>query len=276
VFRIYTVSAGEGKVFWMYPAGAASEHDGSIFPNARDAQGNRIYPGMTGQEAFTQFCHDLAYNLFSAKPHHYPNVLLSFFDTVDPSPQPDTLWYQTFDMLVGRIRQAEQEIGSAPHIVINHFKSAEDLQWVANYIGGGYRTDNVLFSGHIYRYHNTFDLFGPRPDASVTYEYIRSYIGDGDKLAYKYIMDTYNVPVLATTIGAFRGQRTNADGEAEYQTFVKSLQALNEFKIGYCAYCWPQDNDDPPAFAMSTSTTSRSPAYANRVGQALIDAIAEN
>jgi len=286
--RVYTVDAQEGKVPWPFPVGIGYEHDGSIFPGWYDGNHPDVYDGppLMGMESFGQFCYDFAYDLFSAKPHHYPNVLLSFFDDVDPrgydpdndpwgynATGPDDLWFKTFDLAATRIREAEQAVGSDPHILVNHYMYCEDLQWVAHYINGSYRTDNVIFSSHIYRHHKTFDLFGPTPNASVATEYIRSYIGDGDKLAYKYIMDTYNVPVLATAIGCFRGYRTDAEGEAEYQTFVKSLQALNEFKIGYWAYCWPQCSSNE--FVMSNNTYSRSPNYADRVGQALIYAISD-
>lgn len=301
--RLYTVDAREGKVPWMFPLepygySAGYAHDGSIFPGWYDGSNPSVYSGppLTGMESFGQFCYDFAYDLFNAKPHHYPNVLLAFFDDVDCWPAPDSMWFQTFDLALRRVREAEQAVGSDPHILVNHYMYCEDLQWVNDYMtqtnaltGEPYRADNVIFSSHIYRVHETFDYmpgYG-RPDASVPYEDIKVFIGSetGDLsngrhftngLGYRSIMDKYDVPTMCTAIGSERGWQTTSHGEAEYQTFVKSLLALNELGVGYWAYCWPQDNSEPPevTFRLSSNYYSRSPTYANRVGQALIDAIA--
>ena len=301
--RLYTVDAREGKVPWMFPLepygySGGYEHDGSIFPGWYDGNHPDVYdgPALTGMESFGQFCYDFAYDLFSAKSHHYPNVLLAFFDDVDCWPAPDSMWYETFDLALRRVREAEQAVGCDPHILVNHYMYCESLQWVNGYMteinpltGENYRSDNVIFSSHIYRVHETFDYmpgYG-RPSADVPYEDIKAFIGNEtgilsngrpftNGLGYRSIMDKYDVPTLATAIGAERGWLTTSHGEAEYQTFVKSLRALNEFGIGYWAYCFPQDNSEPPevTFRLSSNYYSRSPDYANRVGQALMDAIA--
>jgi len=298
--RLYTVDAQEGKVPWMFPLepygySSGYAHNGEIFPGWYDGNHPAVYSGppLDGMESFGQFCYDWAFDLFSARSHHYPNVLLAFFDDVDPWPAPDSMWFQTFDLALRRVREAEQAVGSDSHLLVNHYLYCGDLQWVNAYMtetnaltGEDYRSDNVVFSSHIYRVHETFDLMpGGRPNANTPYEDIRDFIGysraSGSQyseygLAYREIMDTYDVPVHVTAIGAERGWLTTNYGEAEYQTFVKSLQALNEFGIGYWAYCWPQDNSDPPqvTFRLSSNYYSRSPDYANRVGLALTDAIA--
>lgn len=179
----------------------------------------------------------------------YPNVIFQLYDEPDGNV---TLWFETAKQAITAIRNA-----GAENLVVVHWQYCGDNMWIADWIDGGYPTHNIVFSNHIYRFHGTFDY---NPDSPVDINYIRTQLGDniGNHRAYKYITDTYNVPIWASAIGAYDGATDNN----EYTYFKNTLQVLNEWNISYAAYQWFRS--DMPWFIGDHQP--------NRVGQALIDA----
>lgn len=245
--RPYGVEAGwagvgEGRVEFPFPDGSPYSHDGHIFPDA---------------QSFANFWYDVAYELAG-----YPNVIFNLYD--EPVTDPITRWFDAAQLCIQKIRQAELDAGGYTHIIMVHWAYCADCQWIAQWINEGRPTENIVFSNHVYRYHGTFE---DNPNSPTDINYIRTQLADADKLAYKYIQDTYNIPVMVTAIGAAYG----ATNDGEYTCFANCLSVFNEWEMGYWAYHWYPDD---PLWSINTlSATSRGPSYANRVGQALIDAI---
>jgi len=98
-------------------------------------------------------------------------------------------------------------------------------------------------------------------------DYIRNFLANPPSsesytgVGIKYVMDTYNVPIWVTAMGAYRG----FEDDSEYEYFKNTLTVLNEWEVSYCAYQWFRS--DLPWYIGWHEP--------NRVGQALIDAIAE-
>lgn len=252
--RVYSPEAGmwgmggEGRVGCPFPASTWMEpaHDGHIFPNA---------------QAFANFWYDLAHELAS-----YPNVIFTLYDEPCCYEQE---WFDAAELCIQKIRQAEQDAGGYTHIVMVHYNYCGDCLWMEDYINGGYPTENIVFSNHIYRHD---DSFGTHPPAETNdLNWVRDYLAKKaywpDGMAYKYIIDTYNVPVMVTAVGAYDGETD----DAEYNCFKNVLTVLNEWEIGYWSFLW---YDTSVGWRMMTDPTSRAPSTANRVGHALIDAIA--
>jgi hypothetical protein len=250
--RLYSPEAGfggvgEGRVEAPFPAGPYT-HAGHIFPNA---------------EAFADFWYDLAYDLAG-----YPNAIFTLYD--EPAIDTST-WFPAAELAIQKIRQAEQDAGGYTHIIMNHLNYCGDCLWMEQWIQQGYSTENIVFSNHIYRHD---DSFGSGTNSSL--EFVRHYISDygqwlpdgSGSLAYKYIIDTYNVPIMVTATGAVDPYETD---DLEYETFKNTLIVLDELEIGYWGFLW---YDTSVNWRMMTNSTSRAPSTANRVGQALIDAIA--
>lgn len=233
--RMWSPLSTEGRVEFPIPAGAYT-HNGSVFPNA---------------DAFIAFWADLAEEL-----RGYPNVIFCIYD--EPAIADRSIWFDLARRTIEAIRARGIE-----HLIIPHWRYCESCLWIEDWITQGLPTHNILFSNHIYRYHGTFENNANSP---TDVDYIKEQLAgkDGLKRAYKYILDTYNVPIQVT-IGAHNG----ATDFAEYNAFRNSLSVLNEWGIGYWAYQFYRSDW---VWAIQEHTNCVQPP--NRVGQALIDAIA--
>jgi uncharacterized protein (DUF2141 family) len=194
----------------------------------------------------------------------YTNVIYCLFD--EPTTPSGMSMYDYFDACNQTI-QAMRNAGSDQIIVIHWSYCDSRVKYAKLWIDRGYPTYNIVFSKHIYRYHGTFD---GNPNSPVDIEYIRAklnYTDYSENYGYKYIMDTYNVPIWVSAIGAYNG----ATDDSEYVYFWNTLQVLNEWEIGYVVFHagrtalpWTVlKNPDGEVFSEP-----------NRVGQALINAIA--
>lgn len=184
----------------------------------------------------------------------YPNVIFTLYD--EPTGDQQT-WFNVANQTIAAIRTV-----GADQLIVIHWDYCGSCMWMENWMQGGYPTKNILFSNHIYRVHGTFAY---DPSAPTDIDYIRDFLGtkpQGDTYTgagYRYITDTYNIPIWVSAIGAYGG----ATNDAEYTYFNNTLQVLNEWNISYCAYQWFRGG--LPWFIGYHEP--------NRVGQALIDAI---
>lgn len=206
---------------------------------------------------FVNFWVDVATELKS-----YPNAIFTLYD--EPTGNM-SIWFDAAEQAINAIRAA-----GAQQLIVNHWAYCSDCMWIERWIQQNRTLDNIVFSNHIYRYHGTF---GYNTDSPVDIEYIRDFLaakpgGTYTGAAYKYITDVYDVPIWVSAIGAYSGH----EDDDEYIYFRNTLQVLNEWKLGYTAF-----HADRTALAWTLLTpTSSVFDPPNRVGQALIDAVAGN
>lgn len=191
---------------------------------------------------------------------NYPNVIFTLFD--EPTGN-ISLWFDAATQAINSIRAV-----GAEQLIVVHWAYCGSCMWMEQWIQEGRPIDNIVFSNHIYRYHGTF---GYNPGSPVYIDYIRNFLASKPGAtytgaAYRYIIDTYNVPIWVSAIGAYNG----ATDDDEYIYFRNTLQVLNEWGLGYVAF-----HTDRTALAWTLLTpTGAVFDPPNRVGQALIDAIA--
>jgi len=250
-------SVGEGRVNFPFPVlGEPYAHDGHIIPNAT---------------AFAEFWYDVSYKL-----SHHPNVIYNLYD--EPYISNRQVWLDAAELAVRRIREAENETGGYKHLIQIHWGWCGSCLWIGDWIDQGKTLDNMIFSNHIYRSQGggAEDTFGPPPypynysvqKSILQYEANDPGIPDPYKpygRAWKYVVDTYNVPIIAT-FGAYQGW----SDDQEYKSFQNIASILNEWGIGYWVYVWWRTGT---SFSIvNDGVVVSSPS---RVGQALIDAIAD-
>lgn len=248
---------GEGRVLYPYPVvGESYIHAGHILPD---------------RDAFADFWYDVAYELA-----YNPNVIFNLYD--EPVINNIQEWFDGAELAIQHIRQAEQDAGGHNHLIQVHWAFCGSSIWIEDWIQQGKPTENIIFSNHIYRDQGwgAEDTFGPPPypydydtqKAILQYKAGDSNIPDPYKpygRAWKYIVDTYNVPIVATF-----GANTGWTNDEEYQSFQNVASILNEWEIGYWVYVWWR------TAPMVWSIVNDEPVVPspNRVGQVLIDAIA--
>lgn len=198
---------------------------------------------------FVNFWTDVATEL-----KDYPNVIFTLYD--EPGGDID-VWFDAAEQAITAIRTV-----GAEQLIVVHWNFCGSCMWMEQWVQEGRPLHNIVFSNHIYRVHGTFEYNSNSP---VDINYIRDFLAAKSTsgyngAAYKYITDTYNIPIWVSAIGAYNG---NTDDE-EYMYFRNTLAVLNEWDLGYAAYQW---------FRETTWYIGREEP--NRVGQALIDAIAE-
>lgn len=207
------------------------------------------YSSLWTQQDFIDFWVSVA-----AELKNYPNVIFTLYD--EPHGDQD-LWFQMANKTIYAIRQA-----GANQLILVHWGFCGSCMWMEKWVQQGYPTENIVFSNHIYRFHGTFEY---NPNSPTDIDYIRDFLArkpsedEYDGAAYKYITDTYNIPIWVSAIGAYRGF---AD-DSEYNYFKNTLTVLNEWNFSYCAYQWFRS--DLPWYIGWHEP--------NRVGQALIEAI---
>ena len=189
----------------------------------------------------------------------YPNVIFTLYD----EPTGDiNVWFDAAERAINAIRAV-----GAEQLIVVHWAYCGSCMWMEQWVNEGRPLHNIVFSNHIYRVHGTF---GFNPNSPVDIDYIRNFLArkpsNGyDGAAYKYITDMYNVPIWVSAIGAYAGY---AD-DMEYVYFRNTLAVLNEWGLGYATYhCYA-------THLVWTLLEEYTPSHPpNRVGQALIDAIA--
>jgi hypothetical protein len=191
----------------------------------------------------------------------YPHAIFTLFD--EPTGDENT-YFNAAQQAINAIRAT-----GANQLIVIHFDYCGSCMWMADWVQQSRPLYNIVFSNHIYRYHGTF---GYDPNAPVNIEYIRNFLGSVPGAtytgaAYKYITDTYNIPIWVSAIGAAYGY----EDDNEYVAFRNTLQVLNEWEIGYVAF---HAGRTALMWTLLQDASGQVFSLPNRVGQALIDAIA--
>lgn len=199
---------------------------------------------------FTQFWVDFALEI------NAPNIIYCLYDEPTGSRQG---WFDLAGQTIAAMR-----VAGIDNIILNHLGYGGNIgDWITQWVGQGLPTENIVFSTHIYRAHGTFndDFDSPTDEA-----YIMEQLGDNvyPHRGLLYVTETLKLPVWVSAIGAFNGHTTN---DAEYTCFVNTLAVLNRWQLGYTQMHF---------LAQTTPvwTGFNKDGSPNRVGQALIDAIA--
>ena len=248
---------GEGRVLFPYPAGSYT-HAGHILPD---------------RLSFANFWADVA-----TKLAHHPNVIFNLYD--EPVINNINEWFEASALSIQKIREAETAAGGYKHLIQIHWAFCGPSTWIGDWItfaqSRGVDLGNIIYSNHIYRDQGwgAEDTFGPPPypyDYATQKAILQYKAGDPNipdpykpyGRAWKYIIDTYNVPIVATF-----GANTGWTNDQEYQSFQNVASILNEWEVGYWVYVWYRTG-------MIWSIVNDEPVVSspNRVGQALIDAI---
>lgn len=228
--------------------------------------GQPIYPSTSyfgnnlesSKQGFTNFWVNFATEL-----KDYPNVIFHLWDEPDTS-RGNTRedWIDTANRTLIALRNAGIE-----QIIMVHWAGCGSCLWMEDFYNAGLVMDNVVFTQHIYRYHGTFE---GNPNSPTDIDYIRHQLGDdgpmyGGPRSYLRIIQNLSLPVWIGAIGASRGW----EDDNEFTYFNNTLNVLNEWNLGYIAYQYGRQD-------MRWTIQESAPAVAqlNRVGQALVDAIA--
>jgi hypothetical protein len=226
--RLYGISASEGRV------------EGQPYPPYT----NNNY--VKSADDFINFWSNFAYEL-----KDYPNVIFALFD--EPSGD-QAQWFDTAHRTIDAIRARGVE-----NLIVVHWAWCGSCDWMETWIKAGMPIHNILFSNHIYRYHGTFGESNPPTDKG----FIRAAL---EQRKYKYITETYNIPIWISAMGAYDG----VNDDSEYVSFRNTLDILNEWNLSYCGYMWDLASNP---WNLAKEGTSQAIPPPNRVGQALIDAI---
>lgn len=183
----------------------------------------------------------------------YPNVIFTLYD--EPIGDLNT-WFDAAEQAINAIRAV-----GADQLIVIHHGYCGSCMWMEDWVQQGRPMYNIVFSNHIYRVHGTFGYDSHSP---VDIDYIRDFLANKptigyDGAAYKYITDTYDIPIWVSAIGTYNG----FSDDEEYIYYRNTLAVLNEWDLGYAGYQW---------FRQTTWFIGRE--QPNRIGQALIDAIA--
>ncbi|MEM5866908.1 MAG: cellulase family glycosylhydrolase [Candidatus Aenigmatarchaeota archaeon] len=143
-----------------------------------------------------------------------------------------------------------------------------------------YNVTNIVYSGHIYRWHGTFggtpDYFNPETargsnsDGVYTYEDIveaLTYYG------YKKILEEYKVPIIMGEGGPAKASAISSPNtwEKEITCYKNLLQVLNDWGIGYACFWWRQPGTEGPVFSPLV-LSGQTDFIPNEWGQVLIQA----
>jgi len=240
----YAVKVSEGRTFLPFPP----YHDGSVIPSV---------------QAFADFWVSVARDVAN-----YPNVLFSLYDEPFTPTGIPTEWFDAAALTVNALRNA-----SFNNLVVMQWAFAGSFDWVDQWVQEGRPTQNILFTNNIYRWHGTFEN---NPNSPTDINYIRRQLTDPTAnwpLLYAHVITDLNLPIHVGGIGAFNG----VSDDAEYDAFRNSLTVLNELRVGYEVLKWHRSDT---AWAVQQHIVDPRLGYVpaiqppNRVGQALIDAIA--
>jgi hypothetical protein len=191
---------------------------------------------------------------------NYQNIIYCLFD--EPTGD-ETTWFNAANQTITAIRAA-----GVNNLILVDYGYCGDVMWVTDWVNGNYSLNNVFFDEHIYRGLGTFAYDNNAP---VTLSYIRNFLANPPGAYYTgtgtyYVMNTYNVPIWVAAIGA----RDGVTDDEEYIAFANTLEALNEFGVGYVAFSATRTDT---TYAVQTDPEGLTFSPPNRVGQALINAI---
>jgi len=201
----------------------------------------------------------------------YPNVLFEIF--CEPHPpdgnQSKIIRDEFFDVVEDCIN-AIRAAGSDAICIVqwgqllwtsNPTYWTANMYWVEEQLDRGILTDtNLVFNGHIYRYHGSFgSMLG-----NVSYAYILEKM-QGFQIPY--VLDTLNKSVICCETGAFHYGSSEYDNELE--CLRNELSIMNEWGMSYVVFAWGDT-----AFNIINGSESGGSYDTNPSGQVLIDAIA--
>jgi len=139
---------------------------------------------------------------------------------------------------------------------------------------------NIVYSGHIYRWHGTFggdpnNFTGAGPgenaDGVYTYENIKQAL---TYWGYRKILEEYKVPIIMGEGGPAKAEAISFPNtwEKEITAYQNLLQILNEWNIGYACFWWREPGTEGPVFS-PLIIPNQSDFIANEWGQILINAL---
>lgn len=208
---------------------------------------------------FVNFWKQVSANFTQAGLH---NMIYEFYD--EPTGN-ETLWFNVCNQTIAAIRANGDN-----NLILIDWDYCGSVSWITDWINEGYPTTNIFFDEHIYR---SLGTFAYDPNYPTDYDSIFNFLnnpnlGDGyTGTATFYEMNTYNVPVWVGAVGANYGD-TN---DQEYVAFYNTIWALQQNDVGYAVFSCTRTGSQ--AF-IQTDPMDQVFAPPNRVGQALIDAIA--
>jgi hypothetical protein len=152
-----------------------------------------------------------------------------------------------------------------------------------------YNITNIVYSGHIYRWHGTFggkpDYFDPHASAIepgyVDYDGVYRYEDIIDALTYwgyRKILEEYKVPIIMGEGGPAKATRIRSPNtwEKEITCYQNLLKVLNEWNIGYACFWWRDPGTEGAVFSpliISRTNPTQTDFIANEWGQILINAL---
>ncbi len=194
---------------------------------------------------------------------NYPNAIFCLYDEPTGFESDRQVYFNVGDRAITAMRNA-----GFNGLIKVHWGFCGDSDWMEKWIDEGHQTYNIVFSNHIYRFHGTFDGIGGATDLTSIRDYMYADQTPGayppTGLHYNRVVNELNMPIHAA-IGASNGATDND----EYTAFQNALTVLNELGIGYVVFQYFRSDTQ---WAIQEHTVAIQPP--NRVGQALIDAIA--
>lgn len=210
---------------------------------------------------FTQFWVSMA-QMFK----NTTNVILTLFDepTSDvTTPNAESVYFNVCNTTIGAMRNA-----GFNGLICVHWGYSGDVEWIHDWVNAGYTKYNIIFSEHIYY---SGASYAWNANAPVDIDFIRNFLNTDQSeplgTATNNNQYTCNVPIWVSAIGCDYG----VTNDQEYIAFANTLQALNEFGIGYCEFTATRSTLEWTPLLDPTGQIFSGP---NRVGQALINAIA--
>lgn len=209
-------------------------------------------------QAFTDFWLDVG--------NTFKNNSAVLFCLIDEPTYLSTELFPAYDSTISAMRAV-----GINNLIVLHYQYCGDIGWVGKYVTAGYKTDNVIFSEHVYFEGATIQWKTSGYDPSITNirNVFNSSLPEPTGTMTNYTQYLYNVPVWVSAIGCYQGT-TN---DLYYVSFWNSLEVLNEMQIGYCVFSATRTSGSYAVLSDQTTTFPYT-ATPNRVGQALFDAIA--
>jgi len=173
---------------------------------------------LVDEDGFVQFWREFAIDLGG-----YPNVIFEIYN--EPHSIPMDEWQRVHQLCINAIRESSQNL-----IVVQYNYGLDywnqpnpvGMSWVWNYPLSG---TNIIYSTHVYRYHNHLGLDKPYDYATIKQRLNATYVPD--------VQERNLGPVLIGETGA-----NNFDVPAETDFLRNILQILNEWEMHYIGFEW--------------------------------------
>lgn len=116
---------------------------------------------------------------------------------------------------------------------------------------------NIVYSGHIYRWHGTFggdpdNFTGAGPGENADGVYTKDQIINAlEYWGYRKILEEYKVPIIMGEGGPAKAEaiRSPNTWEKEITCYKNLLLLLNEWDIGYACFWWREPGTEGPVFS---------------------------